>query len=38
MWAILSVEVYQLLTEMSGWTARQYEDWAAGVIDRLLPS
>ncbi|GII57362.1 TetR family transcriptional regulator [Planotetraspora thailandica] len=35
LWAVLSVEVYQLLTERSGWTPRQYEGWLAGVIDRL---
>ena len=27
----------QLLTELRGWTVQQYEDWLAGVIDRLLP-
>ena len=37
LWAVLAVEVYQLLTGLSGWTAEQYEDWLAGVIDRLLP-
>jgi AcrR family transcriptional regulator len=35
-WAILAVEVYQLLTELRGWTPRQYETWLAGVIERLL--
>jgi AcrR family transcriptional regulator len=37
LWAVLAVEVYQLLTELRGWTVQQYEDWLAGVIDRLLP-
>ncbi|WP_229841128.1 TetR/AcrR family transcriptional regulator [Streptomyces brasiliensis] len=35
-WAVLGVEVYQLLTDLSGWSPQQYEEWAAGVIDRLL--
>ncbi len=35
-WAVLGVEVYHLLTGLSGWTPQQYEHWAAGVIDRLL--
>ncbi|MGW1045073.1 TetR/AcrR family transcriptional regulator [Streptomyces sp. NPDC002547] len=35
-WAVLGVEVYHLLTGISGWTPQQYEEWAAGVIDRLL--
>jgi AcrR family transcriptional regulator len=37
LWAVLAVEVYQLLTELRGWTVQQYEDWLAGVINRLLP-
>jgi AcrR family transcriptional regulator len=37
LWAVLAVEVYQLLTGLRGWTPQQYEDWLAGVIDRLLP-
>lgn len=36
LWAVLSVEVYHLLTELSGWTPQQYETWISGVIDRLL--
>ncbi|MDX2708743.1 TetR/AcrR family transcriptional regulator [Streptomyces sp. NBC_00510] len=35
-WAVLGVEVYHLLTGISGWTPQQYEQWVAGVIDRLL--
>jgi AcrR family transcriptional regulator len=37
LWAVLAVEVYQLLTGLRGWTPQQYENWLAGVIDRLLP-
>jgi len=36
LWAVLGMEVYQLLTELSGWTPQQYQAWVAGVIDRLL--
>jgi AcrR family transcriptional regulator len=35
-WAILSVEVYQLLTELSGWTPQQYQAWVIALIDRLI--
>jgi AcrR family transcriptional regulator len=37
LWAVLAVEVYQLLTGLRGWTPQQYETWLAGVIERLLP-
>ena len=37
LWAVLAVEVYHLLTDLRGWTPQQYENWLAGVIDRLLP-
>ena len=37
LWAVLAVEVYQLLTGLRGWTPQQYETWLADVIDRLLP-
>lgn len=37
LWAVLAVEVYQLLTELRGWTPQQYEMWLADVLDRLLP-
>jgi AcrR family transcriptional regulator len=37
LWAVLAVEVYQLLTGLRGWTPQQYEAWLAGVLDRLLP-
>ncbi|GIH14296.1 TetR/AcrR family transcriptional regulator [Rugosimonospora africana] len=36
LWAVLAVEVYQLLTGHAGWSARQYEEWVADVIDRML--
>ncbi len=36
LWAVLAVEVYQLLTELRGWTSQQYETWLADVMDRLL--
>lgn len=36
MWAILSAEVYRLLTDLRGWTPQQYEDWVADVIDTLV--
>ena len=35
-WAVLSVEVYQLLTELSGWTPQQYQAWVIALIDRLI--
>jgi AcrR family transcriptional regulator len=35
-WAVLSVEVYQLLTELSGWTPQQYQTWVTALIDRLI--
>jgi AcrR family transcriptional regulator len=37
LWAVLAVEVYQLLTGLRGWTPQQYENWLSGVIDHLLP-
>ena len=37
LWALVAVEVYQMLTELRGWTPRQYESWLADVIERLLP-
>lgn len=35
-WAILSPEVYLLLTEESGWSAEEYEDWVAETLARVL--
>jgi len=37
LWAVLTLEVYELLTNLRGWTPHQYAEWMAGVIDRLLP-
>jgi hypothetical protein len=37
LWALVAVEIYQMLTELRGWTPQQYEHWLADVIQRLLP-
>ena len=37
LWVAPNVEVYELLTDVRGWTRPQYERWLAGIIDRLLP-
>jgi AcrR family transcriptional regulator len=37
LWALVAVEIYQMLTELRGWTPQQYENWLADVIERLLP-
>jgi len=36
LWALYDVSVYQLLIELRGWTATQYERWLADATDRLL--
>jgi AcrR family transcriptional regulator len=36
LWAVLSGEVFELLTERSGWSAARYERWLADTIVRLL--
>ena len=36
LWAVLSMEVYELLTVSAGWSPDQYEKWLAGAILRLL--
>jgi hypothetical protein len=36
LWAIAGVDVYRLLTELSAWTAEEYQAWLAGVFVRLL--
>jgi hypothetical protein len=36
LWAVLSQEVYELLTGSAGWSSDQYEQWVAGAITRLL--
>jgi hypothetical protein len=37
LWAVMGVEVYDMLTGPRGWSARQYEQWMVAVIDQLLP-
>lgn len=37
-WAVLSMEVYRLLVEESGWSVERYEEWLADAIVRLLGS
>ncbi len=36
LWAIGSPEVYLLLVETAGWSARHYEEWLASTLARLL--
>jgi AcrR family transcriptional regulator len=36
LWAVLSMEVYELLTAHAGWSPEQYEQWLAGAITRLV--
>jgi AcrR family transcriptional regulator len=36
LWAVMTVEVYDLLTGLRGWSRQQYERWLADVIDKLL--
>jgi AcrR family transcriptional regulator len=36
LWAVLGVEVYGLLVGHAGWSAEQYEKWAADMIVRIL--
>ena len=36
-WAIASPEVYLLLTEESGWSPQQYEDWFAETLTQVAP-
>jgi hypothetical protein len=37
LWAVMAVEVYELLTDLQGWTPQKYERWLVGAIDRFLP-
>jgi AcrR family transcriptional regulator len=37
LWAVMAVEVYELLTGLRGWTPQQYQRWLAGVINQFLP-
>ena len=36
LWAVLTQEVYELLTERVGWSPAQYEEWLTETIIRLL--
>ncbi len=36
LWAVLSQEVYELLTGTAGWSPEQYEEWLREAITRLL--
>ena len=36
LWAVLGMEVYQLLVVQAGWSADRYEDWLGDTIGRLL--
>ncbi len=38
LWALLSVEVYLLLVEESGWPIKQYREWAAEMLEREIPN
>ena len=38
LWALLSVEVYLLLVEESGWSIKQYRTWVAETLEREIPS
>ena len=37
LWALLSVEVYLLLVEQSGWSVTQYRTWLAEMLEREIP-
>lgn len=37
-WAIVSPEVYLLLTEASGWPIDEYRSWVSVTLDSLLPT
>lgn len=37
-WAIVSPELFLLLTESSGWSLEEYEHWVSHTLDSLLPS
>ena len=36
LWAVVSLEVHQLLVERTGWSGEGYESWLADAIERLL--
>lgn len=35
-WAVASIEGYQLLTGVAGWSGAEYRDWMADTVLRLL--
>lgn len=37
-WALLSVEVYLLLVEESGWSAARYEAWLNALLEATIPN
>lgn len=37
-WAIVSPELYLLLTEASGWSIDEYERWVSATLDSVLPN
>lgn len=37
LWAVLSVEVYLLLVEESGWSIEAYRAWVADLLERQIP-
>ena len=37
LWALLSVDVYLLLVEHSGWSTEEYEGWLAATLDAVIP-
>jgi len=38
LWALLSVEVYLLLVEESGWSIRSYRTWVEEMLEREIPN
>jgi AcrR family transcriptional regulator len=38
LWALLSVELYLLLVEESGWSVKQYRGWVAEMLEREIPT
>jgi AcrR family transcriptional regulator len=36
LWAVTSIQVYELLVDLAGWTPADYEVWMADTIGRLL--
>ena len=36
LWAVLSPEMFELLTGSAGWSTQQYRRWLAGAMESLL--